>query len=196
MCPPHLYLNRHGNVISRVVPASSDLTQPKAALRGDITYHLNCLTTAKMAKTHKRSFGLSNRVHHMLYWTYKHPVRAFFLLAEHNICYVLLQRSSIALAMQRSWFWFSGKTWNDKTYTLNAVQGFFFNCKLYRRWHKPFSRPPCHIHLDAVCCYSPELNYILEWESGSTSKAFKLLWIKSVKCMKILKHLHKHIYDV
>lgn len=94
MCLPHLYLNRHGNVISRVVLASSDLTQPKVALPGDVTYHLNCLTTAKMAKTHKRIFGLSNRVHHMLYWALKHPVKAFFLLAYYNICYVLLQCSS------------------------------------------------------------------------------------------------------
>lgn len=183
MCPPHLYLNRHGNVISRVVPASSDLTQPKAALRGDITYHLNCLTTAKMAKTHKRSFGLSNRVHHMLYWTLEHPVRAFFLLAEHNICYVLLQRSSTALATQRSWFWFSGKMWNDKTYTLNALQGFFSTAEVTRT--VPQTTFSCGLSC-AVCCYYPELNYILvSNRSGSTPKAFKLLWIKPAKCMKM-----------
>lgn len=88
MCPPHLYLNRHGNVISRVVPASSDLTQPKAALQGDVTYHPNYLTTAKMAKTYKRNFGLSNTVHHILYQALKCPVKPFCLLALCNtLCF-------------------------------------------------------------------------------------------------------------
>ncbi len=137
-----------------------------------------------MAKTHKRSFGLSNRVHHMLYWTLEHPVRAFFLLAEHNICYVLLQRSSTALATQRSWFWFSGKMWNDKTYTLNALQGFFSTAEVTRT--VPQTTFSCGLSC-AVCCYYPELNYILvSNRSGSTPKAFKLLWIKPAKCMKML----------
>lgn len=142
MCPPHLYLNRHGNVISRVVPASSDLTQPKAALRGDITYHPNYLTTAKMAKTHKRNFGLSNTVHHILCnRALKCPVKPFFLLVLYNVF-----RFSVPVTqtMKRNagnvkvidLIFRELNTHTNKMYTLNVLWVTLVKsiCQMYRRF--------------------------------------------------------------